>query len=554
MEDKKQKVIQRRQPLNDRQKLLMITVLIRRAEAFEIAREQLEPENFGEMEREYRLAWRTALDFYEEQEALPSRDEMLAELQARVENDPDALDDDELARLDGLVADIYGTPRKSLKVRVGLSYLQRFLHDLLADDIRELFQVDSTTPTALGAFLEGAVEKTQRIDTLKDSPIDLPFGDGWDQVVPVDKVKTHFNWLDKFLEGGDAAGEVIAYAAPFGSCKTLFAVQLSCRAARHFADEFEYGEQDGERVLKLSYHISYEEPLRMLRVRSLSCIGMIDRNNLESGLITDLSGPDTPRREYEKELFKFNAGKLAHEQGRRELAARWLNINWRVIDFTGTHEGREHLGNGGVPEIVQAIRRDLARMTKRMGVKCVCGKVIVDYAGIACKRLLDEQGIAQSAELRHKMGQFPDQCKRLIAERFGCAVHVFAQLSGTAAGLAPGVVCKKTDTAENKLLLENADFGITIGNMTTDNVAVASLQKARRGRAPQHVVIYINGVMCRVEDTKEEWVFYERGRKIVTRDELSRINAGTAGGPLFNGGKPAPRKLNMRAQRDAMLD
>jgi hypothetical protein len=553
MEDREQqRIIKRRQPLNDRQKLVMLAVLVRRAEAFEIAKEQLEPEKFSDLEREYRLTWRTVLDFYEEYEELPAKDELLAELQARLADDPEVLEDDEIERLDGLVADIYGIPRKSTKTAVGLSYLQRFLHDRLAENLRDLFQVTSATPDELGEHLERAVEQTHRIDTLKDSPIDLPFPDDWDAEAPVVKTPTRFNWLDEFLAGGDANGEVIAYAAPFGTCKTLLAVQLSTRAARQFAIEFDRDKRTGEPILKLSYHITYEEPMRMLRVRALSYIGMIQRTALETGQLADLSAPGRPK-EYEKKMFRFSSEVLQCEQGRRENASRWLNFNWRVIDFTGSHAGREHLGSGGVPEMVQAVRRDLSRMSKKTGFRCEAGKIIVDYAGIACKKMLEAKGIQQSQELRQALGMFPAQCKLTLAERFKCPVHVFAQLSGSAAGLAPGVVCKRTDTAENKLLLENADFGITFGNITGDGLTVASLQKARRGKAPQNIVVKVNGLMCRLEDTRDEWVLYERGKRIVSRDELSRINAGTSGGPLFRNGQPV-RKLNLKAQRDAMAE
>lgn len=553
MKDRERKVIQRRQPLNDRQKLIMLTVLIRQATSFEVAREQLEPERFGDLEREYRLTWRTVLDFYEEHEALPSKAELLAELQVRLEDDPEALEADEIERLDRLVATVYSLPRKSLKSSVGLGYLQRFLHDCLAEDLRTLFQVEQTTPEELGSYLERAVEETHRIDTLKDVAVDVPFPNDWDRIPPVNKTKTLFNWLDTFLNGGEATGEIVAYAAPFGTCKTLLATQLSTRGARHYAMEFDGHKHTADAVLKLSYHVTYEEPLRMLRIRALSYIGMIDRNNLESGKLADLS---TMRNlcKYERNMHKFNELALECEQGRREAASRWLNLNWRVLDFTGSHGGRQHLGNGGVPEIVQAIRRDLARMSKKAGVRCVVGRIVLDYVGIACKRMLEAKGMSQSQELRHALGMFPDQCKRLLAERFNCCVHIFAQLSGSVAGLAPGVVCQRTDTAENKLLLENADFGITLGNITADGMIVASLQKARRGKFPQHVVLYVNGLMCRLEDTRGEWVLYERGRKIVSKSELSRINMGTAGGPLFRNGQPV-RKLNLRkTQTDAMLD
>ena len=87
-----------------------------------------------------------------------------------------------------------------------------------------------------------------------------------------------------------------------------------------------------------------------------------------------------------------------------------------------------------------------------------------------------------------------------------------------------------------------------------ESLAVACLQKARRGKAPRHIVIRVNGLMCRIEDIRGEWVYHERGKKIVTQDELSRIDGDTTG--RFHNGKPI-RRLNtesMKLQRDAMVE
>lgn len=264
----------------------------------------------------------------------------------------------------------------------------------------------------------------------------------------------------------------------------------------------------------------------MLRVRALSCIGEIVRDYLETGRDEDLSSPGQ-LKPYEQEMFRFNLDKARCELERRDAAARWLNFNWRIIDFTGQVEGKEHMGAGLVPEITQLIRRDLLRQSKRRQVECLAGKIVIDYAGIACKRYLDARGIPHSQELRHQLGQFPFECKRQLAARFSCPVHIFAQLSGTVAGLSPGVVCQKTDTAENRIFLENCDFGVTIGNMTNDCAAVASLQKARRGKCPKHSVVRINGAMCRIDDTNGDLVYHEKGRRIMSRDEYSQLE-GTA--------------------------
>jgi hypothetical protein len=156
-----------------------------------------------------------------------------------------------------------------------------------------------------------------------------------------------------------------------------------------------------------------------------------------------------------------------------------------------------------------------------------CGKIQVDYAGIACKRYLDRLGIQHNAELRHRMGLFPDECKRMLARYFKCPVYMYAQLSGAVAGAAPGVIANRTDTAENKLLLENADFGLTIGNMTPEGMAVATLQKARRAKYPRNTVIRVNGLFCRIDDVSSEYVFDGKRRRIIPREELSRLDGGT---------------------------
>jgi hypothetical protein len=304
-------------------------------EAFEVGREQLEPDRFGEIDWEYRLVWRVALDFYLEYGSLPTKDHMLAELQDRIANDPAEFSDEARNLLSSFVTTVYRVPRKSLKPRVGLGYLQRFLHDKLASDMRSFFQVAKTTPEKLGEHLTKAVEETQRIDAIQDMPVDEAFPKGWNKVPPVLKEKTGLAWLDGFLNGGDAANDVYGLAAPIGTCKTLLAVQLGARAARKFGIEYEAACRRGERdpVLKLSYHISYEEPLEMLRVRAISYLGSIDRDNVESGDVDDLSRR-TNLRPYEREMFNFGEGAVQAEYDRWKTAQRRLNLNWRPIDFT----------------------------------------------------------------------------------------------------------------------------------------------------------------------------------------------------------------------------
>jgi hypothetical protein len=541
--------ILRRNPLSDRQKRLMLSVLIRKAGAFEVAKTQLRAEHFSEVEKIYKLVWQTVLDFYESYEELPAVEELLGELQARLEEvDSAYLSPEQVEDLDRFIGVAYDMPAKSLKERVALRYLQRFLEDDLAIKAREAFAVSEATPQSMHDLIQSFSSVAIDIQNLQDTPVDEPFPVGWNKVPPVLKKSTMFGWLDEFLNGGDAVNEVIAVVGPFGSCKTLLATQLSTRAARTaHADFREAKSSGGEAVLKLSYHVTYEEPVELLRVRALSYIGMIDRKYLESGNPDELSTV-AHSREYERVQFKDKA--ICCELQRWKDAQRWLNRNWRVIDFTGFGEGREHLGQNDVAEIVAAIKSDLARFSRKIGIRCEVEKIIIDYAGLAVKRLLESKNLNDDDHLRHHLAKYPGKAKRLLAARFKCPVYVFHQLSGAANALSPGVMPKKTDIAECKMFLENADFGIVIGNPLPDGLCSVSLQKARRAKNIKNIVVRINGALCRLEDTCGEWVLYERGRTIISREDLERINGGTGG---VSGMSPASRRLNIVREHQAAI-
>lgn len=546
-------VIMRRPPLDERQKQLMLAIIIRNQEAFENARETLKVEALAENTApELTVVWQTVLEFYKTHGELPDIDVLLAELQARISNEPDLLTTEEIKRMDQYVGAAFHMKRRSLKAKVGMNYLKRFMEDRIVSDLRTIFTLSAGTPEDIGQIMEKKTAQINQLSALQDSPIDMPFPDGWNAVPPILKSPTGIGWLDSLTNGGDAPGEVLGYAGPFGSCKTLFATQLSTQAARLFATEYRRNAGGDTRpVLKLSYHVTYEEPLRTLRVRALSHIGMIERNVLETGIVADLSTSRNPKP-YEREMAKFNHRPLQGELGRWEFAQRTLNFNWRPVDFTGTMEGREHLGNGGIPEIAQAISNDLKRQSRMRRIPCAAGKINIDYVGVACKRYLDARGIVEhGTELRHQLTSFPEKAKRLLAERFECSVHAFAQLSGIAASLPPGVVCKKTDTAESKLFLENCDFGITFGNYDKEGRCVVALQKARRSESCKQIVVIVNGLMCRIEDAREEYVYSEQRRCIMSKEDLSRIDSGLTRNYQIKGGV-ARRLTPIRSQTSDM--
>lgn len=495
-------VIERRAPLTERHIEMMLGVLIRKESAFLVARSRLQAETFAEGHRRYAILWSIVDDHYEEFNELPLENHVVAELEVRLDEDPGALSPEGIELLDEYLAMIYRVDEEELKEKVVFRYLKQYLEDRLAERLRSEVNGSRHTPSNLFGLMSTYAEEASSIGTLEPVPLAAPFERGWDRTssLKVHKVRTWVDDLDDMMQGGTANGEVFGILGPHGSCKTTLGVQIAAQWSANYREAWKARGRQGP--LEFVYMFIYEGSLDEMRLRALSHIGQIARDSLEIGDPRALSR-EGQLHTYEERRFSVELSRgerVFGELERYRIAQRMLNDNFRIVDMTGNDSEHPGRGAGMVDEIRSTIETD-GEHHRRAGFEYKVGGIVVDYVGAAVERFIDQSQKASHDNLRHLIGRFPLHSKNKLARSFDCPVCLLHQLSGTANSFAPGKVPKGTDSAECKSFRENLDHNFVVGNPSSEDWAILSLDKHRRGPAMPPVAISIDGRFSTVRST-----------------------------------------------------
>ena len=539
--DEPSKRIERRLPLTETRLKIMLTTFIRKLSAFLVAKTQLRPEHFNKGEQGYALIWATVLDHYEEIGKLPQEHELLAEIDLRLQEDTDALDDDEISEVDKFVQTAFhGVKRQDLSDQLAAKYLRVFLEDRLADRAREIFQLGTRNPSDIFQLATNLAEEAGSIRALSGAGVQQPFPSGWDeQAPPVEKLDTDTACFNHFLNGGDSPGEVYGLLGPFGSAKTTTAIYLSVLRANRFWQQWVAGGRKGP--LPLVYYFFYEGSLPEMRVRALAAIGQIDKETLESVSWDKLSYDRETLKPYELKLFarELAAGATVHpeesvpgkamvwpERSRKKFAETILNRNWRPIDMTGNDPANPGRGWGMADELVSIVRQDQLFNYSR-GLAVCCGTVYVDFLLALVDAYMTHNNIKQHEELRLLVQRYPLHVKNRLALAFRCPVWILHQLSGAANSLPPGVIPKITDSAEGKSFAMHLDFCFQYGGKTAESLCVLACGKSRRAPPHTELVVRVDGALGAIRSTDGKWVLDTMAKKIVCAADLRKVDGGS---------------------------
>lgn len=512
-----------RAPLSDRQVEMMLGVLLRRKSAFRKAAPKLKPEDFAPHHKALATLWSVALDFYAEFNSLPSEEDILGEIERRMDEDPSGLTDEEQEMLDGSVSAIYGVKLRSLRTNIGMKFLRYYLEDRLADTARTQMQNTVYTPLNLGGLFKDLADRATQLQTVEAASTGKPFPKGWRRsAVKIRKTPTRCKFFDTLLNGGQGAKEVIGLLGPHGSCKTTSIIQVATNIAGDArSDWLENGE---EGPLGISYLFFWEGTLDEMRLRALSCVGRIDRSTLEDGEWETMSTAKT-LKPYEKRLFskKLKMGaRVKGERGRCADAQRQLNINLRLIDMTGNDVNNPSRGKGMVDEIAAIIAADQEHLV-RQGYEPYVAFVGIDYLGAVVERYLDDYP-HERKHLRHYLRGFPLHAKNKIAIPFDTTVWVLHQLSGDANSFAPGRIPKSTDAAEAKSFRENLDFALVFSNPDPNAHLLVSCDKHRRAPMKPNSIIRIDGHISVLTDVSTHMRRDPQTLQIVPASDLTTIH------------------------------
>lgn len=495
-----------RKLLSNRDRETMMSVLIRNPDVFNLFRDQITKDHFGDLDVGYAFVWQIVCEFYNNYELLPDRALLMSELDSANEHYPDALNDTERSDLEAFVDVAFNEEEwdnEDLAVsakysRWAVKMLKKFLEERLATKAQELIKTQSSLPVDLPSMLLEWQTESEQIAAIQTGGDSLTFSDDWDKSGGINMFSTGLSFFDKFLGGGHAPSEVYGLLGPYGSCKTTLGVMLAVCGAHHAATLANQPDYDGKQGYAI--YVSYEARLNSeLRFRSLSYAAYIRRASLETmgpdgikSLSTWKTLKPYEKAKYKKELAKGN--KVPGEQARAKDAITLLNNHTLFIDMTGSDPERRGVGGGGVDEIARIISWE---MRKRKGKPVV---VIIDYVGAMARRNLASTG-KDDSHLRHLIAGAPLKAKNMIADQFNVPCWLLHQLNGTANDKSPGAKIHHTDAAEAKSFGENLDFAFVLGSPTASGLCQLANTKHRRTGAQEPAIIEIVGNMNCVNDT-----------------------------------------------------
>lgn len=507
------KEMPQRGPLRDRQKQLMLAIFIRSFEAFEASYKQLTPEALQRSgDKGYALVWAVTRHHYTVFGELPTDEMLTTELEKRLEDDPEYLTESEIVELDNFVGDVFNIDEKDLAPKFAYRFLRWFLEEDLQYQLREELSREGVSE-CFPKLLTGFAEKAQSLTSMQAGKIAKPFDlNPKNQAPAIIRRPTNIIVLDHYLKGGQVDGEVYGFCGPWGSCKSLTAVQLAVERAKLEQVQVQYSAKN-KVPLPIVYVIAYEGPFDSFKVRAVSYTAQIPRTTVEDGV--QAFSTRGKLKDYEKLRYasqKNTKSPVLSEYERWALYIPKLNHNLRLVDFTGESSLYREEATDLIDGIVSVIVRD-QQENDNPGVSMI----VIDYVMAAVNAYITAKRLDPSRTLRLLLSGLTLDIRRRLAARFGCPVWAMQQLGTEANSRKSGVAPKTTDTPESKDFFMNVDFGFMVGKEADGGLCILTNGKHRRAEQREDTIIRINGEFCQLESTDNKYVV-DSGQ-IVTKDE-----------------------------------
>ncbi len=522
------KVIERDAPVSFREKELMLMILLRDKVAFEQVKDRLTEDCFGEYETGLQVLWIALNLFYDGHgEIMPSREPLFALVQTELDELPDPVSEEDAESLTDTIYTAYELDDPSPTDRkYALGVAERLLQQQVAIKTRKLLEEDDDTPTDLPKLLQALADQSAAAANIQPSSINIPFPEGWEESLQdgIRKKPTRLPFMDYFLGGGHAPGETYLILGPYGTCKTLLAVQGSIEAA---IQEQALQKESDDGKTGVCYLFAYEAILSELRLRALACAAQISYPGLINHGIRGLSDSNN-LKEYEIKKFQrqIQAGlPVPGEIERMQACQEVLNRNWRPISLSAGEQDENGLfdvnrGAGLVPEISARIQNDLDQNPGTF-----CAGVWVDYLGTMVERHITAHNKNRD-ETRHLLKSAPLYLAQMVGQRFDCPVWAFHQYSGSANERKPGADMSQTDAAECKSIAEHVAFSFALGTKTDDQLVVLSVEKTRRDVHRPKTVLKVHGEFQTVIDTRGQYTVDPTSKMIVPAKDYNRVSGG----------------------------
>lgn len=500
-------------PLDLQSRRTMLAVLMRNEQAYAAAEKILTPQHFEGIDTPAGILWRLTMLYRREVGGLPEKDFLYIRLENLLGQEGLLLSpverDDTYDLLEWAMEPSNFTVdmASSAAAKYAVATLKHFLLDrYTASGVRTLQGITGARAGDPAAAIRELSRQVDSVNFLGANPTVDIFAAGWQ-----DKTKPAFTPIgigpiDQLANGGMIAGEVGLFMAPYGTCKTLTAVQGVCEASL----AAEAAEAQG-RQSSIVVYAAYETLTDDFRNRVLSYLAEIPLTRLIGiGTYSELRGPGTPLFEYEMEHFAslLEAGvEILSERDRAERAAAIVKKHLVYLDMTGSTGESFNVGGGGIPEMAMCLTEAVDRHTRP------CFAVWMDHLTACMSRYTAAAGLDDKA--KHNALETSSLVLRdLIAVPNGCPVMALHQLSGEANSRSALSKLHHTNAAGCKSVGMYADIAIMAHHPDDKNISTFTLTKKRNRPPAKDRYVRIDGAYSQITDVTEMYQLSASGRSL----------------------------------------
>ena len=521
------------------EKRTLFAILLRSEMAIRAMVDLLDPLEFAKIDAMYALPWSCVRDYWLEHKKVLSPRALITEVKARLRRDPDYMSERGKHKLLDFLRFSLSLVNEDLDADYALVKARAYLQDRLHDRYRSVFaSKDSTVDLeTVSEDLRRRAAQISHFEINDDLPDAIPeeIAEEKTERAPLGR-----SFFDAYLDGGICRQEVLTFMAPYGTAKTLLAVDIAACQGEYWLSQHR---QNLTPSLGLVFYFSYEEPLSELQIRLISNAAQIPRNRVKGKLANTLAKREDGLQEYERELFasQIRSGIPVPGEYERLTAARARTTNVIFKDMTGLEKGESSkVGTGLYTEIYRSICKTTEAYEKKHKVKAHPAMVIVDYADAAIERYVHAKGLDPIKAPYPIRSSFIYNFKNQVLYPLNAAGFVLNQLSGEENAKAPGVPAHHTGAKGAKNFAENANFAIQMSNPRPDGLAVIACTKARRNAQMPHRVVEIQGRFGRVLDVDDRWTIDPRTKRLLQRDEADQADRESASNVRFRRPMPVP--------------